>query len=46
MLFDLLEWLKEKDLCVMVEDWSLWRVVVVWLLWVYYYVVKEWEGIV
>ena len=45
MLFDLPERPKEKDLRVMAEDWSPWRAVAARLLWAYYHVAKEREGI-
>jgi DNA-3-methyladenine glycosylase II len=45
MLFDLPERPKEKDLRAMAEDWSPWRAVAARLLWAYYHVAKEREGI-
>ena len=45
ILFDLDERPKEKALREMAEDWSPWRSVAARLLWAYYRVVKEREGI-
>lgn len=44
-LFDLSERPKERELRAMAEDWSPWRGVAARLLWSYYHVVKEREGI-
>ncbi len=44
-LFDLPDRPKERDLRIMAEDWSPWRGVAARLLWSYYHVVKEREGI-
>ena len=45
MLFELDERPKEKDLRAMSEDWAPWRAVAARLLWAYYRVAKEREGI-
>lgn len=45
MLFDLDERPKEKALLQMAEDWSPWRAVAARLLWAYYRIAKDREGI-
>lgn len=45
ILFDLPERPKEKALRLMAEDWSPWRAVAARLLWAYYHVAKDREGI-
>jgi DNA-3-methyladenine glycosylase II len=45
MLFELEKRPKDKDLRVMAEDWSPWRSVAARILWAYYRVAKEREGI-
>lgn len=45
ILFDLPERPKEKALRLMAEDWSPWRAVAARLLWAYYHVEKDREGI-
>ena len=45
MLFDLPERPKEKELRIMAEAWSPWRSVAARLLWAYYHVAKDREGI-
>jgi DNA-3-methyladenine glycosylase II len=45
MLFGLENRPKDKDLRVMAEDWSPWRSVAARILWAYYRVAKEREGI-
>jgi DNA-3-methyladenine glycosylase II len=45
MLFGLEKRPKDKDLRVMAEDWSPWRSVAARILWAYYRVAKEREGI-
>lgn len=45
ILFDLPERPKERDLRAMAEDWSPWRSVAARLLWAYYRVAKDREGI-
>ncbi len=45
VLFDLLERPKDRELKVMAEKWSPWRGVAARLLWAYYRVVKQREGI-
>lgn len=45
ILFDLPERPKEKALHLMAEDWSPWRAVAARLLWAYYHVAKDREGI-
>lgn len=45
ILFDLPERPKEKALRIMAEDWSPWRAVAARLLWAYYHVAKDREGI-
>ena len=45
LLFDLPERPKDRALRVMAEDWSPWRSVAARLLWAYYHVAKDREGI-
>jgi DNA-3-methyladenine glycosylase II len=45
MLFGLENRPKDKDLRAMAEDWSPWRSVAARILWAYYRVAKEREGI-
>lgn len=45
LLFELPERPKEKDLRSMAQDWSPWRAVAARLLWAYYHVAKDREGI-
>ena len=45
MLFDLPERPKERPFRQMAEDWAPWRAVAARLLWAYYHVVKDREGI-
>ncbi len=45
VLFDLPERPKEKPLRLMAQDWSPWQAVAARVLWAYYHVIKEREGI-